>query len=376
MSDRLRSRWGRRLPFLLGGAVLLPLATFLLFNLPRMTGGGGVPLLVLVLALYGAGFILWTVPFIAVGAEMTDDYHERSVVMSCRSYGNAVGIMLGSSLPAWLLVSWGGGRPGHARMGLTIALIGLACGLLSVVMLRRAPATTVPVGPRHSLLQQARFVWGNMPFRAIAGAQVVFLFGVATVSGTNAFFSRYVLQKTDVWLGTFYIVLLVGNLLATPAWLWLSRRIDKRAAYTWSMSAYGLLHLTWLLARPGEPMPILVGRVFLIGCAMSGVILVGYSLLADAIRYDFIRSGARQEGAFSSVNGVIERASHALGIAAIGLVLGAVGYRPSMHGPVHQAAPVIWGLFTTFSIIPAATALLSLIFMRFYRLDEQQLRGG
>ena len=375
-SDNTRSRWGRRIPYLLAGAVLLPTSVFLLFAMPKLPGLADTALLLLAtLVLYGAAYTVWTVPFAAMGAEMTNDYHERSVIMSYRSYGGSAGLMLGSTLPAWLLVAWGATRTGHAKMGLTIALISIVSGLCAVFLLRRARFTVAAPGKRLSLLEQGRIVWNNRPFRTIAISHIVFLFGVATVAGSNAFFTRYVLRTTDVWLGTFYIVLMAGNLVSIPFWLWLSKRIDKKATYMWSMTAYGLLHLTWLLAHAGEPMPILVGRVFLLGMAMSGVILMGYSMLADAMRYDFLKSGMRLEGAFSGVNSVIERCSAAMGVAAMGLILGAVGYKASVHGAVHQGPAVIWGIYANFALIPAASALFSLVFMMNYKLREEDLRG-
>ncbi len=376
-SDNSRNRFGRRLPYLFAGVLLLPLSVWLLFSMPKLAGSGETILLLAgVLALFGAAYTIWTVPFIAMGAEMTDDYHERSVIMSWRNYGGAAGVMLGSTLPAWLLVVWGGGRSAHAKMGLAIGLLGLSTGMVAGLLLRRAAATRRPEGGRAPLLRQLAIMWGNRPFRTIAVSHIVFLFGVATVSASNAFFSRYVLGRTDLWLGTFYVILLAGNVVANPFWVWLSKRIDKKATYVWSMSAYGLLHLTWLAAGPGEPNPVLVGRVFLIGFAMSGVVLMGYSMLADATRYDFVKSGTRLEGAFSGVNSLVERCSAALGIAAMGLILGATGYRSSLHGTIHQGGAVIWGLYATFSIIPAVTALLSLLFMTGYKLRQEDLGDG
>ena len=376
-SDNSRSRWGRRLPYLLAGVVILPISVWLIFSLPRLPSvWETVFALAAVLATFGAGYTVWTVPLIAMGAEMTDDYHERSVVMSYRSFGNAAGMMLGSTLPAWLLVALGGGRAAHSTMGLVIGVIGLAAGLTAVALLRGAKATVPPARVRPGLLRQLSAMWGNRPFRTIAISHIVFLFGVATVSASNAYFSRYVLRTSDMWLGSFYLVLLVGNVVSIPFWVWLSKRIDKKATYIWAMSGYGLMHLTWLAAGPREPGAILVARVFLIGLAMSGVVLMGYSMLADAVRYDFVKSGTRLEGAFSGVNSVVERCSAAMGIAAMGFILAASGYRSSTHGAVHQGGAVTWGLYATFSIIPAATALLSLLFMIGYRLKSEDLDEG
>ena len=231
-SDTTRSRWGRRKPYLLVGALTLPLSVILLFNMPQaLPLGQTVLVATALLVLFGTGYTAWNVPYLAMAAEMTDGYHERSSLLSYRTYGYFIGTMLGSTLPAWLIASWGATRSGHGSMGFVVGAVTLACCLGGMVLLRRARATQHAGGQRYTWREQCRLVWDNKPFRIMSLAHVVFSIGAATTTSSAAFFSRYILQRADGWLGTFYLILLAGNAVSIPVWLWLSKRVDKKAAY-------------------------------------------------------------------------------------------------------------------------------------------------
>ena len=133
------------------------------------------------------------------------------------------------------------------------------------------------------------------------------------------------------------------------------------------------MNLSWLFAHPGEPTPMLVLRTFVFGFAVSGVILLGYSMLSDATRYDYVRCGLRREGAFAGLMSLIERFAASFGVAVMGFTLGALGYKASAHGVVHQTPAALWGIYASFSLIPAASCVITWIIMLGYDLKEEDL---
>lgn len=374
-SDRTRSSLGRRLPYLIVGAIVVPLTTAWVFNAPHLSSPLYTALmLTVILMAYGTAQSLWRVPYYAMAVEVSSDYHGRSSVMAARVAGGSIGQMLGSTLPTWLLVYWGHDSASYGRMSWVVAGVTFVCLAGAIVMLRKAAATT-PIKSDHRIFDQLKIAWRNKPFRILALTHICFLVGVTTVSASNAFFSRDVLQRTDLWLGYFYIVLIAANLISMPFWTRIAKKVDKKLAYQVSLAGYGLMHLTWMLAGPQETMTVSLARVFVIGLFMGGVVLMAYSTLADAIRYDFVLSGLRREGTFSGAMTLIDKFAGAGGLALMGWILAFTGYVSSTTGGQGlKSQEVLMGIYLNFSIIPAVTALLSILLLAGYRLNQTDLK--
>ena len=373
-SDRARTRIGRRRPFLIAGTILLPLSVVLMFNIPDMAPG------LMALAIAGfvmlncAGYSAFTIPYLAAAAELTDDYHERSVLMSFRVYGGSIGLMIASTGAPWLLNYWGAGRAAHGYMALVVSPIMLAALALAVWLIPEPHHDGRPQ-PRTPFKQRIALAFGNKPFIHILMAHMGFQIGVGAVMVCTAYFSRQVLHVSDLWLGSFFLSKTVGNLVSVPFWLWLSRRVGKKNAYLAALAVYGLLNLSWMFAGASEPMPIMFARMFAIGICMGGCILLSYSVITDVIRYDSQRTGLRQEGTFSGVVSFVDKAFQAAGVAIVGYLMGSMGYIATTHGAhVQQPHSAITAIYIGFSVAPALAALLCILAMLGYRLKAEDFQ--
>jgi GPH family glycoside/pentoside/hexuronide:cation symporter len=374
LSDNFQSPWGRRLPFLAAGAVLLPISVALLFNIPHLPPAATVVVAALALMLFGAAESVFRVPFYAISVEVSPDYHERSSIMAIRVAGGSIGQLVGSSLPSLLLFHWGRGAVGNSRMSFIVAGTVFAMLSCAAVLLRNVRATKA-VKSDHRVIDQLKTAWRNGPFRILALTHVCFLFGVATVSASNAYFSRDVLHRTDAWLALFYFPLIGGCLISIPVWVAAAKRWDKKLCCQLSLAFYGMMHFTWLLSGPRESLPMLLTQVFIIGLATGGVMVLTQSMLTDAIRYDFVKTGLRREGAFSGAMSLIDKAAGAAGIACMGWILASVGYVSSSTGGNEiKSASVLTGIYMNFSIIPAVTALGSILLLMGYKLKQADLK--
>jgi GPH family glycoside/pentoside/hexuronide:cation symporter len=373
-SDRTESRWGRRKPYMLASAILTPIALFGVFAMPEIESPAWrITYLMAMLALHGTAYSLYVVPASAIIVEATDDYHARSTILAWRTYGGFAGQLLGSTVPSWILAGIGGGRAGHANMVMVVATIVLLLGVASIPLLRRVRGTKRNISAQDGFLHQLATAWRSKPFRTMIIVHIVFMMGTATVMSSNALFTRYVLHRTDAWLGTFYIFMTLGNVLAVPLWLRLSKRLDKKTTYIIALASYGVGVLSWTFAGPGDTLFVLSLRVFLIGAVMAGVVLMAGSMLTDAVRYDYIQSGKRREGAFTGFMSLVDKTSSAAGLTGMGLVLSAMGYASSGGGAKTQSPEAVQAIVVSFSIFPALMAFLAIVLLRGYKIREADL---
>lgn len=378
-SDRFHSKWGRRLPFLFVGGLAMPLGLALLFGAPSFTSMLAAELFVaLALAIHATGYTLLTIPGFAMVVEASADHLERTRLMAWRVYGNSAGTMLGTSLPGWLLASLGPTRQGHFVLALAIGLLVFAASATAVWLLRDAPRTASPATPaRYSLANQARLAWANRPFRLLAIAHIFLLFGVTIGSAALAYFSRYVIKASDGWLGSYFLIATLANLVSTPLWVWISSRIGKKACYIAALGIYALLSLLWLTAGQGEAQALTALRAALFGAAGAGMILCAYAMLSDAVRYDFISSGERREGAFAGFTTLFDKLSSALALAAMGWFLAGMGYVASSGGgAVVQSDSATLAVRLCVSVIPALSLLCALLAVTRYDLDPASLEDA
>ena len=231
LSDRARTRWGRRLPFLLAGGVAMPLGVMMLFGAPDF---GSVLLaqvfVTLALMIHASGYTLLTIPGFAMVVESSTDHRERTRLMAWRVYGNAIGTLIGTTIPGLVLSRMGAGRGAHLAMATVIGALVLIATLAAVRLLARAPRTEPPAHPRpFNLFAQARLAWANVPFRILAIAHVFLLFGTAIGSAAMAYFSRYVLQAGDGWISGYFLFSTVGMVASIPAWVRFTAIIGKKA---------------------------------------------------------------------------------------------------------------------------------------------------
>jgi GPH family glycoside/pentoside/hexuronide:cation symporter len=379
ISDRTRSRWGRRRPWLLIGGIGCGVSFAVFFAITP--GGEAIARYWTVgacLVLLSTAYTIFNVPYLAMPAEMVDDYHERSVMMSYRVFLISIGTFIGvAGAPA--LVAWFQDALGYApsiayrNMGMIIGSV-IALSMVASFFGTRRAGFTEHVPPTTPFTQRLRLLFANRPFLLYLGIKLTGLFSLASIMATQFFFAVYILQYSVGVVAVFGTAQLAGQVLSIPAWLAMARRWGKTRILILSSFAMVVMAATWLLSGPGEPLWLYAGRGVLIGIASAGTLLGTQAILPDLMEYDFRRTGLRREGAFAGMASFIEKTAGALSGVVIGGFLSYMQFDKTLPAG-EQPESALFGIMVCTALIPMAMYGIKLVLLWFYDLNAEKLKS-
>lgn len=379
-SDRQLARTGSRRGFMMTGALTLPLFFALTFAVPPSWGpfAGGVCVLLAFLGT-ATSFSLFQVPYVALPAELTDGYDERTRLLGWRVVVLTAAILLfGAGGPA---LRNAGPDPvlGYLLMGIAAGLvIGLGMSIAAKTAdlpaaTRETSGGTASASPwRDQYLSGFRALRRSQPFRALLSTFLLQALATGTMLAGAQYVATWVLRSEDAV--TFVFVALVGPaLLATPAWTVIARRLGKERAFAIASALFALAAVT-IIAAVWEPGAWIYASVAVAGVAYAGLQSLPMAMLPDVISHDESVSGPGQAGTFTGIWTAGETVGFALGATAVSLTLAATGYVSSVAGDaVDQPDAAIAGIVLSFSILPAVLMGASLLTLRRYGLRRHDI---
>ena len=366
ISDRTADPRGPRRPWLLRGGLALAACFALIFAAPELGSRGAEAAWVLVFFLAAAtAYAFFQVPYVAMPAEITSSYDERTRLMTWRVAILAFTIMLaGASAPA--IRDAVGGRDGYRVMGVVMAVV-IAIGVVSsYVGTRRAPVGTAHPGP-GSLRDQLAIVAGARDFRLLLTTFVVQALATGCMLAGVDYLASDVLEREGA--ATVLFVCFVGPaLVLTPAWAALGTRIGKQRGYLLaSLVLAGGAGLA-VLAQ-SAPAAVVFAATGLVGVGYAGCQVFPMAMLPDAAAVDARRTGSNRVGVYTGVWTAGETLGLALGPGVFALVLALGGYRSSTDGDAVQPDSALTAITLGFSLLPMLLVLASLWWLLRYRLD-------
>jgi len=374
ISDRTRSSWGRRRPYLLAGALSLPLCFGLLFSAPQLGAGGAFAFTLVMYTLCATTFTVFQVPYIAMPAEMTGDYHETTRLMAYRMAFMTAGILIAGAGAPMIIKAAGGGRGGYAVMSWSVAAICMVAMLGCFFGTRRARFAIGEEPSPLPLREQVAVALKNRPFRILLGAYALQLCGVGCLLAAVVYFAKYILGGGEETVTILFLALMLPAIVTMPLWLALSRRLGKERCYgiTLVIFAVSSLALWW---SPAMSMAQAASIIAVMGVAYAGTQLFPFSMLPDTIARAREDTGQSREGIFSGIWTAVDKGGLAFGGLAAGLVLDTTGFVESTGALVPQPERALTGIVIAISLAPGLLTAASALVYRYYDVDAPQGTG-
>lgn len=370
VSDRSRFASGRRRPFLLLGGLPLAVLFALMFAGPSTPLAGAIWVATF-FTLCATAYGFFQVPFVAMPAEMTDDYTERTRIMTWRVAVLALAILLSGATAPLVANAFGDGPTptGYRVMGVYVGVV-IALGVVGAWWgTRRAPE--VDVAPASGTLRdQLRLVASARDFRALLLTFVVQALGIGTMLAGVAYVAYQLLDSAAA--ATWLFVAFVGPaLVVTPLWERGFRRRGKRSGWVAASICMVLGALGLFAAHEGATALLYVAAA-LVGIGYAGGQVFPLAMLPDAAAHDAEVTGENRVGVYTGVWTAGETLGFAIGPGLFAVIIAAGGYvSSSAETDVTQPASALTAIALGFSLVPAALIALSLLLLRGYRLEER-----
>ncbi|HET6212716.1 MAG TPA: MFS transporter, partial [Micromonosporaceae bacterium] len=316
-------------------------------------------------------FAFFQVPYVAMPAELTQAYGERTRLMAWRIAVLALAILVSGALAPLIRDAAGGGIAGHRWMGLFVAAL-IAAGALGAFAGTRGAPTGVVTAREASLARQLRTACTNPSFIRLLRCFVVQSAGIGAMLAGVQYFADHVLHRHNAT--TILFACFVGPaLLVMPLWTWAGDRLGKKRAFSCASGLFAIGALALAAAQAVGPVAVYLATI-LIGCGYAGQQVFALAMLPDCIAYDEARTGRRQAGVFTGLWTAGETFGLALGPGIFGLVLQAFGYLPSSTGAaVPQSSRAELGVLLGFTVLPGVVVGAALVLMRGYDLTAEKL---
>jgi GPH family glycoside/pentoside/hexuronide:cation symporter len=366
LSDRTRTRWGRRRPYLLFGA--LPLA----FTFTMLWYKPGFETTTALVIYYSVAYIIFEasatmlyMPYFALTPELTSDYDERTSLTSYRMFFSILGSLLAFTVPAIIVGEF---VPENASK---VLLMGAIFGLVSALPMfltffgteEREDLVDLE---KPTLMESIRSVWKNIPFRYGLGIFLATWISIDILQSSLLFYVKFVVQRepqNEIIMASIFVV----AMFALPIWDWVSKRWSKRYAYMFGIAFLAVVLITLIMMTPDTSLVLILVICALAGIGVAAAHVLPWAILPDAIEWYEFQTGERHEGMFYSITTLARKVTSTGTVPLIGLILELTGYQANQ--PV-QSATAVNGIRMIIGPIPVVLLCLGIFIAYKYPLDR------
>lgn len=377
ITDRTRTRWGRRRPYFAIAAIPMALVFYFMF-FPMALGGQLQKMLVYtaLYVLFMTFITVYGVPYLTMMTEMTDDYSQRTSLANFRMFFSLVFGLFAVVVPEMIAKSFvpkdlklavkegtvsAEALIPHLQEGYSLA--GLIISLMLLVFPFILFATTkerykdVKKPARLEIFSELSQMVKNKPFLLLLVIYVGCFAAINVIEGFVLYYIKYWIQDNSVFEILMVTVVLV-SVVSLPLWTYMTKKIGKRNTTLLALSFWAITQLGWMLIGKGTPPIIIYLTGAIVGLGYGAAHTMPWAIFPDVMDLDELETGKRREGIYAGLMMLTMKTGNALAMFLIGLSLTAVGYIANQP-QVGMALQAMRGIMTFgpwVFIVPAAVA--------------------
>ncbi len=365
ISDRTRTRFGRRRPYFLAGVVLIFLSfTMMWYPVDFSLEIHRFIFVLVAYVFFATSYTIVMIPYFALASELTTDYNDRTSLTSFRMTFSMLSSLICALIPLEIIKSFQGERAGYIIMALIFGTIFSLPFLATFFFTRERPdfqKEPEPFNIKKSFIE---------PFKTptFVNALLMYLFAMTAIDilmSIIMYFMTYYIgrsSETNYVLGA----MLVTQLLFIPVFVLISRRIGKKKSYLAACVQWMLVMLLSIFIGPGNPSYFIYAFGVLVGMGTGGIYVLVYSIMPDVPDVDELYSGRRREGVYSGIMTFMRKFGSAVGIFTVSVLLALTGFKKPVQETVDgvsrvvqqaQTGEFILSLRLIFAIVPVVFIL-------------------
>lgn len=363
IADRTHTKWGSYRPYLLWMAIPSGVFAVLLFTTPSFGGIWKVVFAFIAYIGFDMTYTAVNLPYAAMLPSLTDNYKERTTVSAIRMFMSKVGSLIVSATTLALVAKLGNGneKSGFFYTMLIFASIAVVMYLLSFAGTKERitqPETKV------KLSDSLKTIKGNTPWVVLFIVNIALWVSVSLITSMAVYFFKYNVGNPAL-SSVFMPVMMISMMISFIILPLLAKKFNKKSIYVIGVTIY-LIGLLWMLLFVKATSLIILGAA-IVGLGIGATSAVTQSMLADTVDYGEWKSGLRAQGFLFSAASFAIKFGQGIGGALGSWLLQKGGYVANAK----QTASALNAIQFNFIIIPAAMAVIMLIFIAFgYKLDN------
>jgi glycoside/pentoside/hexuronide:cation symporter, GPH family len=369
ISDRIRTRWGRRRGLLLFFAVPLGLTFMLMWLVPPFGPVGLTAYYTLTFILFDTFFTIIHVSYNSLTPEMTDDYDERSTLNGYRmafSITGTIGTIILATVIGWYVTDK---RIMFAILGIGLGLVSIIPPLIVFRVTRDKDSAEQP--EPMPMWKALKTTLSNRPFWSIMGLYLLSWSAASILSTVLIYYANYYL-KVPAQANYFILGAEFAAIVFIPLVVWLSRKLDKRRAFILGSVTWAVI-LIGLSALRSDQLILAYILAILSGFGIATAYVVPWAMVPDIIEFDQADTGERREGSYYAFASFFQKMATGVAIWGMGLALAATGYITPVQGQPLPDQPVaaVNAIRIFMGPIPAVLLILAIIFALRYNITRQ-----
>ncbi|OQA62996.1 MAG: putative symporter YjmB [Spirochaetes bacterium ADurb.Bin269] len=325
ISDRTKSRMGRRRPYILFGSIPLGIAMWYFFTNPHIDSQLSLTVwAVIALCALNTAYTIVNIPYSALTPELTQDYHERTTLNSFRFGFAVVGTILGAAIVLPIVNAFPDKSSGYSAAGLVMGVVMVVTALITFFSVRE-PAHNQGEIPNEGIIKTYAAVFRNKPYTILIATYAMNIIAINFLQGILVYYFKYVFNaesETTVAM----VILLVVAMLCIPLSVPISKRIGKRLTYQIGLGIIAVGCFIIWIAGDRLGLGFVYAMMVFAGTGFGLTYVAPWAMVPDTIEWDAVHTGNRKEGIYYGMWTFFSKCGQALSIGVSGLVLSFSGY--------------------------------------------------